>query len=255
MASAPVKRGDGFQAAPAKKAAPAAPAKPVAPPMTEETPRDLANEKQRIDLATTTSQVNDVSVLAGNQNDVCAGAALVNAMVLNSATPDAASANAAALRKAADRYGGWSALPPSVDKDQVKSALDHFAAGKASEVDLHYLQQLAYATGRAFDPDEKRDPELNPGLNAGQVGGLATQLKSDGALLGDDSRFVQLKGVDDTSGHWVVQSGKVIANSLESVPVDATKLSPASAVWDSDVHVKKGDANVETRLRRGKGLA
>jgi len=47
--------------------------------------------------ATKTSQVNEVSVDAGNFGDICAGAAVVNAMVLNSATPEAAKANAAAL--------------------------------------------------------------------------------------------------------------------------------------------------------------
>src|SRR4051812_31032355 len=56
-----------------KTKAAAAP-KPVAPkaaPVTEETQRDLGDAKQRAYLATQTSQVNEVSMGAENEQDIC----------------------------------------------------------------------------------------------------------------------------------------------------------------------------------------
>ena len=209
----------------------------------------MSDAKQRTALATKTSQVNEVSVDAGNFGDICAGAAVVNAMVLNSATPEAAKANAAALQKTADAHNSWAALPGSVTRKDVEGALAHLATGKPSERDLQHLQQLAYVTGRTLEIRQRDTPPLAAGTNPAQLGALATELQFNGAQLGD-SRFVQVKGAADATGHWVVESGRVLANSLGSVKVDGSHLKPSNAAWDSDVRVKKSDTTVEVRLRR-----
>lgn len=226
--------------------------RPSAPaPVTEETQRTLSDARQRTELATTASQVNDISVTAGNEGDICGGAALMNALVLGSATPEAARANAAALRQAADTHQAYRALPPGT-RPGIDAALGHLAQGTLSENDLNALQQLGYALGRSVDETVLKDPKATPGLNPAQMGAVVAQLKANGAQLDESTRFVELKGARDTAGHWVVQTNGALANTLESVNATAEKLSPGAATFDSDVRVK-GDA-VQVRTRGG-GLA
>ena len=241
-------RGDGFATAPAKTAVPAKPA------VSEETAVDLNDARQRAALAQRTSQVNEVSVTAGNAGDVCGGAAVVNAVVLNSGSPAAAKANADALRTVATQFGAWDA--PGVDRAKAGAALDHLAAGKVSEADLHHLQQLAYAAGRALDPAERNDPTRTPGLNAGHLAGVLSQLQLAGARLSPDTRLIEVKGAGDDTGHWVAQAGGVLANSLSSVKVGREMLSPGAKQWESDVRLGAAGTPVEARLRtlgRGEG--
>jgi len=206
--------------------------------------RDLSTFEARKRLATDASQVNPISAdpKIDNADRICAGAAAVNALILNSTTPEAAKANAEALRSAMGAR--HVELPASLDKQAINDALDHLAAGSPSMNDVFVLQQVAYAVGRRYaqKKEAKDGKALDDGLNPAQLGGLIADLKARGATLDGNTQFSLSKQ------HWVAHVGAVTANSDQNVKIDSGAKLPSNKAWAGDV-VLRADGVVEARTR------
>lgn len=200
--------------------------------------RDLSTFEGRRRLATEASQVNEVSADPGidNADRICGGAAAVNALILNSTTPEAAKANAQALRSAMGAANVK--LPPSLDKKAVETALTHLEANAPSMNDVFVLQQVAYGVGRRFAEKTDKDDGLNPG----QLAGLVADLKGRGATLDSNTQFSLSKQ------HWVVNVGSTTANSDTNVAIDPGAKLPSNKAWSGDV-VLRPDGGVEARTK------
>lgn len=200
--------------------------------------RDLSTFEARQRLATEASQVNPISAdpKIDNADRICGGAAAVNALILNSTTPEAAKQNAGALRSAMGASGVK--LPDSLDRKAVDAALDHLAAGSPSMNDVFVLQQVAYAVGRRYADAKAPDDGLNPA----QLGGLVADLKARGATFDQNTQFSL------SNQHWVAHVGGTTANSDTNVPIDPNARLPSSRAWSGDVSIRP-DGGVEARTK------
>lgn len=213
-----------------------------------ETAVNLFKPGQAAALARATSQVTEVSVMAGNQNEICGGAAVVNALVLGSTTAQTAAANAKALGTLADSTGAYSALPPNVKQEDVKAALGRLGTGKASQDDLAQLQQLAFAVGTRVD--NQRKDAMTPHMMSGVLRGLA----DNGAVFPPGARFVGVNGAN-TEGHWVVATrdqatGKDnVFNSSRDIQVTPDMLRPSSSHWMAEITPATLDTPVKASMR------
>ncbi|MBL8918981.1 MAG: hypothetical protein JNJ54_09000 [Myxococcaceae bacterium] len=208
---------------------------PTSAEIAPEVRRDLSSFEARKRLATEASQVNPISAdpKLNNFDRICGGAAAVNALILNSTTPEAAKQNAEALRSSLG--AAQVKLPDALDKKALEAAIDHFAAGSPSMNDVFLLQQAAYAVGRRYD-----EANVDEGLNPAQLGGLVADLKARGATLDPNTIFSQSKA------HWTVTVGDVTANSDANVTIDSASRSPANKGWGGDVVIRR-DGIVEGR--------
>ena len=210
-------------------------------PVASDGPRDLTDPAARRDLATRASQTNPISEAAKNADRVCGGAAVVSALIMRSATPQSAQANARALSDAFNSTGAAKLLPASVNRDALQSAFDHFAAGKPTPGDVSLMQQAAYALGRKYAP------EKDEGLSGGQLAAVVADLKARGATLGPETRFAQVH--DGVAGHWVAQTPEALLNSAPKTGVQPKDLKTDSRVWSADVAVR-ADGQVDLRTRK-----
>lgn len=199
---------------------------------------DLNDPQERAMLLADAGQVNPLSQLTGNEGDICAGAAVVNAMLLN---PSGAKANAAALEKAGTALG---AFKPPVNEKETRAALGHLAEGKLNPYDVQHLQQLAYSMMRSVEGGDGK-----AGTNPAVLGAVLSQLASAGAQL-PGTRFTQIRG--NGTGHWLVEANGTFANSLPGTWSKNASPAPSAPAWDSDVAVSaKG---IDVRLRGGGAL-
>lgn len=200
--------------------------------------RDLSTFEGRRRLATEASQVNPISAdpKIDNADRICAGAAAVNALILNSTTPAAAKANAQALRSAMGAADVK--LPPSLDKKAIDTALSHLEANTPSMNDVFVLQQVAYGVGRRFAEKTDKDDGLNPA----QLAGLVADLKGRGANFDSNTQFSLSKQ------HWVAHVGSTTANSDTNVSIDSGAKLPSNKAWSGDVVIRP-DGVVEARAR------
>lgn len=215
---------------------------PLAPPTKKEIGpeerRDLSTFEGRKRLATEASQVNPISAdpKIDNADRICGGAAAVNALILTATTPEAAKANAGALRSAMGAANVK--LPPSLDKKAIDEALDHLAANSPTMNDVFVLQQVAYGIGRRYARAEDKDDGLSPG----QLGGLVADLKARGANFDTNTQFSL------SNHHWVANVGSTTANSDANVTVDSGAKLPSNKAWSGDV-VIGADGNVQARTK------
>lgn len=196
------------------------PRPPLPPPSTE---RLNLDETGRLMLATT-SQVNAISVGLKNSNDICGGAVVVAALVLRSTSPEAARANAGALR-AAFNASPAKALTPVGAQSGVSTALKNFEAGTLSEEDVCYLQQAAYIVGRGVSGEAK-----SPGLSTGAMASMVADLVGYGATIDTETSFAQV--FDGANGHWVGATAGQSLNTAEAI-TDAGKVDFAKLKLDS----------------------
>lgn len=206
-----------------------------------ETARDLANSDTRWDTALKASQRNPISDAAGNADVICGAASVVSALVMQSGTPEAAAANAKALKTAYDLTDAEKRLPPSVDKQALAQAFEHFGAGKPSLTDLHLLQQAAYAIGRTHAGSSA------DGLDRLDLMLMVSELKGRGATLGPETRFTQVQKGKGGS-HWVANSGGAGINTDPQAPVTAGNQQPKGEDWRAEVSVsQEGKVLLKTR--------
>ncbi len=204
-----------------------------------EMPLSLGDEVDRQILATS-PQDCELSRAAKNGDRVCGGAAVVNALILESDSPAARQANAAALKQAAGALGARRYLPDAVRPEQVDASLKAFAAGQMRPTDVQVLQQLAYASLRALQADGK-----DAGANPAAMGLLVDQLSVDGARL-DGARFTLVTNAAGVA-HWTATARGFKADSLPRPAGKGPQLS-----WDADVTApSKRGAPVTVRLRGG----
>lgn len=205
--------------------------------------RDLFNPAQRAALASV-SQNNPVSDRLQNANFICGGASLVAVMIHRSTRPELAQANAEALRSAFARAPGEGLSP--MDRARVGQALDRLATGLMSKEDVAYLQQAAYAVGRAVPGEQK-----TPGLTAGALATMVADLAGSGAALGQDVSFSQ--AFDGEGGHWVAEAGNTFVNTGTG---GAAKVRRADIALDAEPFsarvrlLPSGDVQLQTRYRR-----
>lgn len=200
---------------------------------------DLYDAFERGRFAFELEQTNPIAKQAGNGGDICGGAAVTSALILTADSPEAAAANAAALKKVADDREAWNRLPAPLKREDVEAALEHFGHGVMTPNDAALLQQLAYAAGRSLDKQR-----ASPGTSPLELGALVTQLQSNGARL-QGTRFVQVKGAAQ-QGHWVATKDEHLLDSLK-LNVLASHLKRGGPAWDSEVAVSSGKVEVFTR--------
>jgi len=220
------------------------PAAKLTPPSTEALGLD---EVGRLMLAST-SQVNSVSTGLKNENDICGGAAMVSALILRSTTPEAARANAGALR-AAFNASPAKAMTSVEVQVHVSAALKNFEAGKMSEEDVCYLQQAAYVVGKGVPGESEKG-----GLSTGAMASMVADLVGSGATIGAETSFSQ--AFDGVGGHWVAKSGDVAFNTAQdntpAAKVDFNKLPVTDNEFSGRVRVlnnKDGTRTVQLQSR------
>lgn len=196
---------------------------------------DITNQDLRNQLVRNAPQVNDISKKAGNENDICGGAAATNALILSSKTKEQAGANAKAVRDLANSYDPKVKIKPEED-----AALKGLADGKMSPVDTQNMQQLMDRIGH-------RQPQLgsNPsglGLSTTQVASMTTKLSAFGAF-GGASVKMHCNTLPTGADHWTVTVDRTFANSAGGSRYDKSQVygGPPS-------EVQKGNSNWQNEI-------
>ncbi len=215
---------------------------------------DMSNRDMRNHLMRSTSQVNDVSKKENNQNVICGGAAMTNALIMTSDTPAKGKANADAVRSMTNDF---STDGKPFRKPEEDLALKHMEQGKMSPTDVAHMQQLMYRTEQRM-PRMVNDPSAN-GTSTAQVGCAAAMLKARGGLPGpNDVTFHQTK----TSGpmnHWTVSSDGVHANSQAGANNDKSvvtggpgrEFQKGDPNWQNEITVHNDSpSSVSTQFRK-----
>lgn len=168
-------------------------------------PVNINTPEGRKQLISDTSQVNEVSKKAGNDQTICGGASVANALVLASDTPAKAKANSDALRASASKLAGISAAEDT--------ALKNMAKGQMSTTDLAHLQQLSQKLVKSSNQGE-------PLANAGEMATAVTLLKANGGFPGPTPQTVEFHNTrlppPGEANHWTVSVDGQHANSLTS---------------------------------------
>lgn len=213
---------------------------------------DITNQDQRNQLVRNAPQVNDISKKAGNENDICGGAATTNALILASKTKEQAQANSKAVRDLANSYD-----PPVKIKPEEDAALKGLASGKMSPVDTENMQQLMDRIGH-------RQPQLmsNPsglGLSTSQVASMTTKLASFGAFEGASVKM-HCNTLPTGADHWTVTVDRTFANSAGGSKYDKSLVygGPPSEVqkgnpqWQNEIILDNSDkpAKVYTQFKQ-----
>jgi hypothetical protein len=185
------------------------------PPLSPNKPVDITDRDWRNHMLRQAPQVNDVSMKAGNAYHICGGAAMSNALIMSSKTPEQAKANARAVRDLAG------SLDPKVqlskEEDQALKNMES-EKPKMSAVDAQHLQQVMYRIGQRM-PLASKNPE-GTGLSTTQVGCAMNMLKARGAFEGSNvtmhcnrNTFKDDQGKEGTIDHWTVTVDGNFANS------------------------------------------
>lgn len=203
-------------------------------PALDNKPVSLNTPEGRKQLVSNTSQVNEVSKKAGNDQVICGGASVANALVLSSDTPEKAKANSDALRASASKL---TSLTPAED-----TALKNMSKGQMSTTDMAHLQQLSQKLVKSSNQGE---PLANPGEMATAV----TLLKANGGFPGPAPQTVEFHNTrlppPGEANHWTVSVDNQHANSLTSkgykgasvtdgAPPD-TKMAASNEKWRGGV--------------------
>ena len=220
---------------------------------------NLSDATQRKALIEASGQVNDVSRKAGNENDVCAGAALTNAVVMDCKSPADCARNADAIQHTADKMNAWRYLPPGVDPQKAKDAVQHLRAGSLTQEDAQYLQQVNYAIARSAQGTG--NPGQTQGISSGSMYATVGMLRAEGAFTNSEPTFHEAN-LSNGSAHWTVSSGGFHANSyLEGGPAGkgamnvgtpaGVKMSRGNPKGQAEIAVKNGAAPDVDMVWRG----
>src|SRR5262245_12322200 len=143
------------------------------PPLSPNKPVDITDRDWRNHMLRQAPQVNDVSMKAGNAYHICGGAAMSNALIMSSKTPEKAQANARAVRDLAG------SLDPKVklskEEDQALKNMETDPP-KMSGVDAQHMQQVMYRIGQRM-PLAGKNPD-GTGLSTTQVACAMNMLKA-----------------------------------------------------------------------------
>jgi hypothetical protein len=185
------------------------------PPIKPNQQIDLMDKDYRNHMLRSAPQINPVSTKAGNGPDICGGAAMANALVLSSKTPEQSHANAKAVRDLAG-----SLTPPVKISPEEDQALKNMEKDKPtlSAVDTQHMQQLMYRIGQRM-PLAGSNPS-GTGLSTTQMGCAMSMLKARGAFKGSDvtmhcnrNTFQDEKKNNYSIDHWTVTVDRMYANS------------------------------------------
>lgn len=213
---------------------------------------DITNQDLRNQLVRNAPQVNDISKKAGNENDICGGAATTNALILSSKTKEQAEANSKAVRDLAKSYD-----PPVKIKPEEDAALKSLASGKMSAVDAQNMQQLMDRIGH-------RQPQLmnNPsglGLSTAQIASMTTKLASFGAFEGSAVKM-HCNTLPTGADHWTVTVDRTYANSAGGSKYDKSivhggpppEVQKGNANWQNEINLDNSEkpAKVYTQFKQ-----
>ncbi|MCI0411955.1 hypothetical protein L0222_04030 [bacterium] len=178
---------------------------------------DITDRDWRNHVLRGAPQINPVSTKAGNAPDLCGGAAMSNALVLSSKTPEQANANAKAVRDLAGSFEPPNPLKLSPQEDQALKNMES-TPPKMSATDVQHLQQVMYRIGQRM-PLAGANPS-GTGLSTTQVGCAMSMLSARGAFSGSNvtmhcnrNTFQDDKGKKNTIDHWTVTVDRTFANS------------------------------------------
>jgi hypothetical protein len=185
------------------------------PPIKPNQQIDLTDKDYRNHMLRSAPQVNDVSIKAGNAPNICGGAAMANALILSSKTPEQSKANAKAVRDLAGSLDPKVKLTPEEDQ-----ALKNMEKDKPtlSAVDAQHLQQAMYRIGQTM-PLAAKNPE-GKGMSTTQVGCAMSMLSAKGAFKGSNvtmhcnrNTFQDDQKNNYSIDHWTVTVDGTHANS------------------------------------------
>ena len=185
------------------------------PPIKPNQQIDLTDKDYRNHMLRGAPQINPVSTKAGNGPDICGGAAMANALVLSSKTPEQSHANAKAVRDLAGSFN-----PPLKMTKEEDQALKNMEKDKPtlSSVDTQHMQQLMYRIGQRM-PLAGANPS-GTGLSTTQVGCAVSMLKARGAFKDSDvtmhcnrNTFQDEQKKNYSIDHWTVTVDRTYANS------------------------------------------
>jgi hypothetical protein len=199
-------------------------------------------------LLTSTNQYNPLSRQLGNGERVCGGAAIVNALILSSDSPQRCQQNAQALRTAFKRLEAGATLPPGLSPAQIETSIQNFEQGSLSAADVAVLQQAAYSMLRSVQRDPKTHVAPDDGVDAKSMAIVLSQLQGDGAAM-KDAKFT-LKSDSRGHGHWVAQANSRDADS------DTQKTIPWQLRPESQISVDsapRGSVHVTHNLKSKTG--
>jgi hypothetical protein len=189
------------------------------PALSPNKPVDITDRDWRNHMLRQAPQVNDVSMKAGNAYHICGGAAMSNALIMSSKTPEQAQANAKAVRELAGSFDPKVKL--SKEEDQALKNME-LKPPKLSGVDAQHLQQVMYRIGQRM-PLAGNNPD-GTGLSTTQVACAMNMLKARGAFEGSNvtmhcnrNTFKDDQGKEGTIDHWTVTVDGNFANS-QAVP-------------------------------------
>ena len=175
---------------------------------------DINDPTYRTALLRNSPQVNDISKKAGNDGDICGGAATTNALILSGKTQDQRKDNANAVRGLAKSYD-----PPIQIKPEEEAALKDLETGHMSPNDVSNMQQLMDRVGHRM-PLAGSNPS-GTGLSTTQVACMMTKLSSQGAFKGSDVKLncnTLQTGQPNPPDHWTVTVDGTFANSASGAP-------------------------------------
>jgi len=167
-----------------------------------------AGARDRAALIREANQNNPVSRQNGNQKDICSGAALANAIIMDSKTPDAAKKNGESIEKT---YGQM--LEKNKDmkplSNEEQEALKNLKSGNMSPKDVQHLQQVMYRMNQKAPGHDPKDK----GATALDLGNTVTMLKSNGGFAGG-SHVTFHNNLSGKQGlHWTTTVDGVHADS------------------------------------------
>jgi len=156
--------------------------------------------QRRVELLRSTPQINKTSGPDGE--NMCGGAALTSAMILDSGKtdpPDAAKKNADAIRGVyGDLCKDEQGKPKKLTEEQ-DTALKHLADGNLSPKDVEHLQKTLY------EVSQRVDGQGEGGVNDQGMAEAVSQLRARGGFAGgSDVKFHLNKGEASRAGgrHW-----------------------------------------------------
>ena len=205
-------------------------------------PVDLSNKELRNDMLRNAPQVNPIA--GENGPHACGGAAMANALILSSDSPDKAKANAQAVRKVCDeitandkKNGFKNQFKLSSAEDQ---ALKNMETGKMSANDAMHLQQIMYRVGQRAPIGGVSNPD-GTGLSTSQIATTMSMLKANGAFQGNNVMMHCQRG-ESGFDHWTTTvdgthvNSQVGANNRSVVMGGApTEANVNNQNWQNDI--------------------
>ncbi len=185
----------------------AAVAEKDAPKVGQNQPVDITSSQEaRNGLLRSAPQINPISTAQGNGPSLCGGAAVANALILSSKTPEKAKANAQAVQDLAG-----SLKPPLKMSGDEQAALKRFEKGVLSPQDAQQMQQVMYRMAQRMPIGGQSNPNLM-GVSTSQVATTIAALKSHGAFK-DSSVTMHCNRLPNGFDHWTTTVDGTHANS------------------------------------------